>query len=117
MYQVEYYIDKRKEQPVSKWLNDVFKSDVAGASRIDAQIQKLSEHGLKLLDTNMMKHIIGEDNHLYELIPGAYRVVVYYDSIRSKFILLHGFRKTKRRQNKDIAHARRNLHKYLSTLI
>ncbi len=114
MYQVEYYLNKRGEQPVSKWLNNIFKSDVAGASRIDAQIQKLSEHGLKLINTNMMKPIIGTDNHLYELIPGAYRIVIYYDSTRSKFILLHGFRKTKRRQNKEITHARRNLQKYLS---
>ncbi len=114
MYQIEYYLNKSGEQPVSKWLNNIFKSDVAGASRIDAQIQKLSEHGLKLINTNIMKPIIGADNHLYELVPGAYRVIVYYDSICSKFILLHGFRKTKRRQNKDIAHARENLRKYLS---
>ena len=114
MYQVEYYLDKSGEQPVSIWLNNIFKSDISGASKIEAQIQKLIGHGLKLLNTNMMKRIIGNDNHLYELIPGAYRVIVYYDSIRSKFILLHGFRKTKRRQNKDIAHARENLQKYLS---
>ncbi len=114
MYRVEYYLNRRGEQPVAKWLNDVYKPDRAGAAKIDARIQKLREHGLKLLDTNMMKPIIGADNHLYELLPGAYRVVVYYDSTRSKFILLHGFRKTKRRQDKDITHARRNLQKYLS---
>ena len=114
MYHVDYYLNRRGERPVAKWLDNVFKTDVAGASRIDAQIQKLREHGLKLLNTNMMKHIIGEDNHLYELIPGAYRVVVYYDSTRSKFILLHGFRKTKRVQTRDIARARRNLQEYLS---
>lgn len=114
MYQVEYYRNKRGEQPVSKWLNNIFKSDIAGAAKIDAQIQKLSEYGLKLINTNMMKPIIGKDNHLYELIPGAYRIVVYYDSTRSEFILLHGFRKTKQRQNKEIAHARRNLQNYLS---
>jgi len=73
MYLVEYYLNKKGEQPVSKWLNSVFKSDATGASRIDAQIQKLSEYGLKLINTNMMKPIIGTDNHLYELIPGAYR--------------------------------------------
>lgn len=114
MYRVEYYLDSRGDQPVAEWLDDVFESDVAGASRIDAQIQKLREHGLKLLGTNMMKSITSSDNHLYELRPGAYRVVVYYNSTQSKFILLHGFRKIKRRQNKDIAHARRNLQKYLS---
>lgn len=114
MYRVEYYRNKRGEQPVSKWLNNIFKSDIAGAAKIDAQIQKLSEYGLKLINTNIMKPIIGKDNHLYELIPGAYRIIIYYDSTRSKFILLHGFRKTKRRQNKEIAHARRNLQNYLS---
>ena len=117
MYRVEYYLNGRGEPPVAKWLNEIFKSDIAGASKIDARIQKLKEHGLKLLDTNMMKPIIGVDNHLYELLPGAYKIVVYYDSTRSKFILLHGFRKTKRRQSKDIAHARRNLQSYLSMFV
>ena len=113
MYQVEYYLNGRGEQPVAKWLKEVFKSDMAGASKIDARIQKLREHGLKLLDTNMMKPITGVEKHLYELLPGAYRVIVYYDSTQLKFILLHGFRKTRQRQSKDIAHARRNLQRYL----
>lgn len=117
MYRVEYYINKKGKQPVSKWLNNIFKSDVSGASKIDAQIQKLSEHGLKLINTNMMKPIIGADNHLYELIPGAYRIIVYYDTTQSKFILLHGFRKTKQRQNKEITYARRILQKYLAMFV
>ena len=87
-----------------------------GASKIDARIQKLKEHALKLIDTNMMKPITGVEKHIYELLPGAYRIIVYYDLTQLKFILLHGFRKTRQRQNKDIAHARRNLQRYLSML-
>ena len=113
MYRIEYYQNKRGEQPLSKWLNNIFKSDAAGAARIDAQIQKLREHGLKLINTNMMKPIIGTDSHFYELRPGPYRIIFFYDVAQSKFILLHGFRKTKQRQDKEIAHARLNLQKYL----
>lgn len=113
MYLVEFYIDKRGKQPVAKWLDEVFKSDVAGASKIDDRIQKLGKYGLKLLATNIMKRLSVADSHLYELIPGAYRVIVYHDTKQSKFILLHGFRKKRQRQDKDIDHARRLLEEYL----
>ena len=113
MWTVEYYTDKRGEQPVAKWLNEVSKSDLARALGIHARIRKLSEHGLELLDTNMMSRLKGADRHLYELTPWPYRVVVYYDTIRSKFILLHGFRKKRQRQDKDIDHARWLLKGYL----
>jgi len=42
IYPVEFYIDKRGKEPVAKWLDEVFKSDAAGASKIDDRIQKLS---------------------------------------------------------------------------
>ncbi len=113
MYLVEFYIDKRDKEPVAKWLDEVFKSDAAGASKIDDRIQKLRKYGLKLLSTNIMKRLSVADSYLYELIPGAYRVIVYHDTKQSKFILLHGFRKKRQRQDKDIDHARRLLQEYL----
>ena len=113
MYLVEFYIDKRDKEPVAKWLDEVFKSDAAGASKIDDRIQKLRKYGLKLLSTNIMKRLSVADSYLYELIPGAYRVIVYHDTKQSKFILLHGFRKKRQRQDKDINRARRRLQEYL----
>jgi phage-related protein len=113
MWKVEYYTDKRGEQPVAKWLDEVTKSDPARALGIYARIIKLKEHGLDLLDTKMMSRLRGVDRHFYELTPRPYRVVVYYDTMRSKFILLHGFRKKRQRQDKDIDHARWLLKDYL----
>jgi len=113
MYLVEFYIDKRGKEPAAKWLDEVFKSDVAGASKIDDRIQKLRKYGPELLATNIMKRLSVADSHLYELIPGAYRVIVYHDTKQSKFILLHGFRKKRQRQDKDIDRARRRLQEYL----
>ena len=114
MWPVEYYTDRRNKQPVAIWLDEITRSDAAGASTIDAQIQKLREYGLSLIGTNMMKRISGTNNHLYELLPGSYRVIVYYDVMQSKFIILHAFRKKKQRQKRDIEYARRILSKYLS---
>ncbi|MCK4425158.1 MAG: type II toxin-antitoxin system RelE/ParE family toxin [Deltaproteobacteria bacterium] len=113
MWTVEYYPDKRGEQPVAKWLDEVSKSDPARALGIYARIKKLSEYGLELLDTKMMSRLKGADRHFYELTPGPYRVVVYYDIKRSKFILLHGFRKKKQRQDQDIDRAKLRLKNYL----
>ena len=113
MYPVKFYRDKRGKEPVAKWLDEVFKSDAAGASKIDDRIQKLRKYGLELLATNIMKRLSVADSHLYELIPGAYRVIVYHDTKQSKFILLHGFRKKRQRQDKDIDRAKLRLKDYL----
>ncbi|MBW1719859.1 MAG: type II toxin-antitoxin system RelE/ParE family toxin [Deltaproteobacteria bacterium] len=121
MYLVEFYTDNRGKNPVAKWLDELVKSDMDGAVKIDARIQKLRKYGLKLLDTRIMKHLetknmkhlIVADRDLYELIPDPYRVIFYHDTKQSKFILLHGFRKKRQRQNKDIDQARRLLRKYL----
>jgi len=113
MWVVEYYTDERGEQPVAKWLDEVIKSDPARALKIRERIIRLSEYGLELLDTNMMSRLKGAGRHLYELTPWPYRVVVYYDTIRSKFILLHGFRKKRQRQDRDINRARLRLQEYL----
>jgi phage-related protein len=118
MYLVEFYTDKRGDQPVANWLDGLDKRSVA---KIDARIQKLREYGLKLLDTNIMKNLktkniknfIDADRHLYELIPDPYRVIVYHNKEQSKFILLHGFRKKRQRQDRDIDQARRLLKNYL----
>ena len=113
MWTVEYYTDKRREQPVAKWLDEVSKSDRARALGIYARIKKLSEYGLELLDTKMMSRLKGADRHFYELTPGPYRIVVYHDIKRSKFILLHGFRKKRQRQDQDIDRAKLRLENYL----
>ncbi len=113
LWTVEYYKDKRGEQPVVKWLDEVRKSDPHRALGIYERIGKLSEYGLELLNTNIMSRLKGADRHFYELTPRPYRVVVYYDKRRTKFILLHGFRKKRQRQDKDIDHARLLLKDYL----
>lgn len=111
MYQYEYYTTKRGEQPVRDWI---------GALQLDERavmrqkIQKLCEQGLKLLKTKMLVTIEGYSADFYELRGGKLRIGVYLDRSKSMFILLHGWRKKRRRQPRDIEIAYNRLIDYLS---
>ena len=78
------------------------------------KIQKLCEEGLKLLKTNMLTSIEGYCADFYELRGLKLRIGVYLDRSRNMFILLHGWRKKRRRQARDIGIAYNRLIDYLS---
>lgn len=59
-------------------------------AKVDSKINSLAEHGLALLETQMLDNIGGD---IYELRPRPYRVFCYYDRQRETFVLLNGFRK------------------------
>ena len=110
MSAVDYYTTPRGEQPGREWL-------VSLASDLRAvmfdKISRLEEHGLALLGTEMMKRVEGNDPDFYELRGGQGRILLYYDRESGSFILLHGFRKQSRREEREIDTGRRRLHRYL----
>ena len=101
MWSIEYYTTEEGHEPVREWLD----SDEVGdkiKSSIEAKLQKLSKHGLKLLNTNMLDNISGDDPGFYELRHSRYRIAIYYDKRRGTFVLLHGFLKKARTEPRHI---------------
>jgi mRNA-degrading endonuclease RelE of RelBE toxin-antitoxin system len=111
MWFIEYYTRRDARQPAVEWLDSLDKRHTAV---INAKIQKLSEYGLELLSTEMLKTISGDDKDFYELRGGRCRIATYYDRPRNTFVLLHGWLKKKPSQKKDIEQSRRLLYEYLS---
>lgn len=111
MYAYEYYATRQGEQPLRDWIAAL---PLKERAVIRAKIQKLSEEGLKLLGTNMLKTIEDYDDDFYELVGGQLRIGIYFDRPKNMFILLHGWRKKKQRQPRDIDEAFSKLRDYLS---
>lgn len=104
MYKIEYYTRGNGRQPVVDWRDKLGKKD---RTVIDDKIRKLRTHGLKLIGTDMLKAIAGDERDLYELRGGQCRIGMYYDIERSIFVLLHGWLKKKQVQSRDIEQTRR----------
>jgi len=111
VYQYEYYTTKRGEQPVRDWIGAI---PLRERAVMRQKIQKLCEKGMELLKTNMLTTIEGYCADFYELIGGQLRIGVYLDRPKNMFILLHGWRKKRRRQPRDIGIAYNRLIDYLS---
>ncbi len=91
-FRVEYYSDRRGNQPVRDWLRSLGTKDRAV---IRDKITALEEQGLSLLATQVLRKLRGlryRDLDLYELRPKPFRIGVYFDSRNGAFILLHGWR-------------------------
>jgi len=61
----------------------------------------------------MLQVIKGNDENLYELVAGNFRVAVYCVRREEQFILLHGWRKKGKSSPRDITLSRELLHEYL----
>lgn len=109
MYELEYYIRPNGAQPVAMWLDGL---DIKIKASIMAKMDALQHEGLKLLGTNMMKPIKNAPG-VYELIGGQCRVITYYESQLSKFVLVHGFLKKKKRETPEIKWGVGLVHEYL----
>ena len=109
MWRIDYYTESSGRQPVAEWLDGL---EINAREVIMDKVGQLEEHGLILLQTNMMKRIQNRDKDFYELIGGRCRIALYYEVIRNSFILLHGFIKKRQRETREIDIARSRLHEY-----
>ena len=78
-----------------------------------AKIRMLEAEGLNLLNTNVLKRIVGHPN-LYEIRTGHYRILNYYDIEKNTFILLNGFIKKKMNERGHILIGTQLKEEYLS---
>ncbi len=113
MWSVEYYTTARGRQPVAEWL-DGPELDRDNNADMRNKIERLRESGFDLLIPRMLRKLSGVDPPLYELRGNRYRIATYYDRRRGTFVLLHGFKKERRRERQHIETARRRLRSYLS---
>lgn len=107
---VKHYITIDGVAPARQWINSL--SDKTLEVTLRSKIEKLSEHGLLLLQTHSMERIDGDDADLYELKAGQGRITVYFDRHHDTFVLLNAFLKKKRKQRDKIEEARRFLHDF-----
>ena len=112
MWDTEYYTRPSGDQPVREWLGQI---PANYRKVIRAKIVSLAQHGTELLATKVLQRILGADSDFYELRGGRYRVAVYFDSAAQKFVLLHGFIKTRDNERREIAKSRDLLHEHLQT--
>jgi len=106
-----YYTERSGNNPVAEWLDNL---NINARAIIMDKIAQLEEHGLLLLQTNMMKRIQDGDRDLYEVRGGQCRIVLYHHTEGNNFILLHGFMKKRPRERKEIEIARSRFHEYQS---
>jgi len=111
MWRIEYYTEPNGRQPVAEWL-DKFNKRIRNF--ILDKIDLLGLHGLALLNTNMMRPLKGYERKFYEIKYSNYRIVLYHDTARQVFVLLHGFKKERQRELKEIKTAYSRLRKYFS---
>lgn len=111
MWRIEYFNETNGRQPVVEWLDEL---DKKTREYLRDKVVRLQQHGLTLLDTNMMRPIKGYGGNFYEIKYDKYRIVLYHDITDGTFVLLHGFKKERQRESKDIHTAYTRLHDYQS---
>ena len=109
MYYIDYYTEPSGSKPVAEWLDDL--DEYINRNIID-KIVRLQQNGLMLLDTSMMKPIKGYGSDFYEIKYSKYRIVLYHETASNTFILLHGFKKERRRESREIKTAYSRLREY-----
>ena len=114
MQLVKHYTTPSGKQPVAKWLNGRSLSEIDRAD-IENKIQRLREDGFDLCINKMLLKIAGSEPVFYELKSGNYRIATYYDKECKAFILLHGFKKERQREQRHLKLASKRLTSYLST--
>ncbi|MBA7691206.1 hypothetical protein ES703_99748 [subsurface metagenome] len=109
MWHIDYYAEPSGRQPVAKWLDDLDKNISA---HMHDKIVRLQQNGLMLLNTSMMDSIKGYGGNFYELKYSNYRIALYHETASDTFILLHGFKKERRRESREIEAAYSRLREY-----
>ena len=95
MWYIDYYTEPGGRQPAAEWLDELDKNISA---HMQDKVVRLQQHGLILLSTSMMAPIKAYGSDFYELKYSNYRVALYHDAASDTFILLHGFKKERRRE-------------------
>ena len=111
MWQIDYYIEPSGRQPVAEWLDGLDKNTNA---HLQDKIVRLQQNGLILLNTSMMKPIKGYGSDFYELKYSKYRIALYHETASNTFVLIHGFKKERRRESREIETAYSRLREYQS---
>ena len=111
MWRIDYYAEPSGRQPVADWLNGLERN--ISAHMYD-KVARLQENGLMLLNTSMMDPIKSYGGHFYELKYSNYRIALYHDTVSDIFVLLHGFKKERRREPKEIEQSYSRLREYQS---
>ena len=111
MWHIDYYEEPSGRQPVAEWLDELDKNISA---HMQDKVVRLQQNGLILLNTNMMAPIKGYGSDFYELKYSNYRIALYHEAESDTFILLHGFKKERRRESKEIKSAYSRLREYQS---
>jgi mRNA-degrading endonuclease RelE of RelBE toxin-antitoxin system len=111
VWHIDYYREPNGRQPVAEWLDELDKYTNA---HIQDKIVRLQQNGLMLLNTTMMKPLKGYGSNFYELKYSNYRIALYHETVSNTFILLHGFKKERRRESREIETAFSRLREYQS---
>ncbi len=109
MYHIKYYTEPSGRQPVAEWLDDL---DRKTRNHMQDKIVRLQQNGLVLLNTSMMKPIKGYGGDFYELKYSNYRIALYHETASNTFVLLHGFKKERRRETREIETAYSRLREF-----
>ena len=111
MWHIDYYTEPSGRQPVAEWL-DSLNNEIRLHTR--DKVVRLQQNGLVLLNTSMMEPIKGYGGDFYEIKYSNYRIALYHETTNDAFILLHGFKKEKRRESREIGIAYSRLREYQS---
>ena len=109
MWHIDYYTEPSGRQPVAEWLDNLDKNVSA---HMQDKVVRLQQNGLKLLNTSMMAPIKGYGGDFYELKYSNYRIALYHQTASDTFILLHGFKKERKREAREIQTAYSRLREY-----
>lgn len=112
MWDIEYCTRPNGDQPARDWLKQL---PIDHRKVIRAKIVSLAQHGTELLSTKVLQRILGAESDFYELRGGRCRIAVYFDGTAQKFVLVHGFIKTRENERREITRARELLHEHLQT--
>jgi len=111
VYYIDYYTEPNGCQPVAEWLDDLDKNM---RLHMRDKVVRLQQNGLMLLNTSMMAPIKGYGGDFYELKYSQYRIALYHETASNTFLLLHGFKKEKQRESREIKIAYSRLRDYKS---
>jgi phage-related protein len=115
MFEVEFYEDKRGNQPVRNVLTELRdKATTSKDARIQYQkilthIRALESYGTRIGEPQV-KHI---DGNLWELRPLSHRIFFFYWQDNTYILLHHFIKKTQKTPPQEIEKARQNMKDYL----
>ena len=111
MWQIDYYTEPSGRQPVAEWFKSL-NNEIRLHMR--DKVVRLQQNGLVLLNTSMMEPIKGYGGDFYEIKYSNYRIALYHETASNTFILLHGFKKERMRESREIGIAYSRLREYQS---